>query len=89
MYLCIDIGNSQVHCGVFSATGELQVQFRHNTAHVGSSDQFAVFLLQVLRENNIEPNLLRNVAIASVVPSVDYSVTAAFLKYFNLFIVSY
>ncbi len=84
MYLCIDIGNSQVHCGVFAATGELQVQFRHNTSHVGSSDQFAVFLLQVLRENNIEPKSLCKVAIASVVPSVDYSVTAAFLKYFNL-----
>ncbi len=83
MYLCVDIGNSQIHCGVFDAD-ELKIQFRHNTSHVGSSDQFAMFLLQVLRENQIDPKLITKVAIASVVPSVDYSVTAAFLKYFNL-----
>lgn len=83
MYLCIDIGNSQIHCGVF-ADDDLKIQFRHNTGHVGSSDQFAMFLLQVLRENQIDPKLIKKVAIASVVPSVDYSVTAAFLKYFNL-----
>ena len=50
MYLCIDIGNSQIHSGVFDANGEILVQFRHNTSHVGSSDQFALFILQVLRK---------------------------------------
>ena len=84
MYLCLDIGNSQIHSGVFLANGELQLQFRHNTSHVGSSDQFAIFLLQVLRENGIDPRKISKVAIASVVPSVDYSVASAFVKYFKL-----
>lgn len=84
MDLCIDIGNSQIHCGVFADNDQLQVQFRHNTNHVGASDQFAMFLLQVLRENCLDPKLIKRVAIASVVPSVDYSITAAFLKYFKI-----
>ncbi len=84
MYLCIDIGNSQIHSGVFDADGELLVQFRYNTTHVGSSDQFALFILQVLRENSIDPKQIKRVAIASVVPSVDYSVASAFIKYFKI-----
>lgn len=84
MYLCIDIGNTQIHCGVFDLSGELKVQFRLNTSHVGSSDQFAIFLLQVLPANGIDPYSIRQVAVASVVPSVDYSITSAFVKYFKL-----
>ena len=84
MYLCLDIGNSQIHCGVFANDNKLKAQFRHNTSHVGSSDQFGIFLLDVLRENNILPQDIKKVAIASVVPSVDYSIASAFVKYFNL-----
>lgn len=84
MYLCLDVGNSQIHCGVFWDDGQVLAQFRHNTSHVGSSDQFGIFLLQVLRENEIDPAKITKVAIASVVPSVDYSVGSAFVKYFNV-----
>ncbi len=84
MYLCLDIGNSQIHCGVFLANGQILAQFRHNTSYVGSSDQFGIFLLQVLRENEIDPKQITKVAIASVVPSVDYSVGSAFVKYFQI-----
>lgn len=80
----MDIGNTQIHGGVFDSSGELQVQFRLNTDHIGTSDQFAIFLLNVLPANNIDPYEITNVAIASVVPSVDYSVTAAFVKYFKI-----
>lgn len=84
MYLCVDVGNTQIHGGVFDELGELQVQFRLNTSHVGSSDQFATFLLQVLPANNVDPYSIQKVAIASVVPSVDYSVASAFVKYFKI-----
>jgi len=84
MNLCLDVGNTQIHGGVFANDGKLIAQFRHNTSHVGSSDQFGMFLLQVLREHEIFPKQIQRVAIASVVPSVDYSVASAFVKYFNL-----
>lgn len=84
MYLCLDIGNTQILCGVFNINGELQTQFRVNTDHIGTSDQFAIFLLNVLPANEIDPYAITNVAIASVVPSVDYSVTSAFVKYFKI-----
>lgn len=84
MYLCLDIGNTQIHFGVFGKQGELDAQFRLNTNHIGTSDQFAMFLLQVLAANSIDVDSIEAIAVASVVPSVDYSVTAAFLKYFKI-----
>lgn len=84
MYLCLDIGNTQIHFGVFDKQAELVAQFRLNTGHVGTSDQFAMFLLQVLAANEINSESISAVSVASVVPSVDYSITAAFLKYFKI-----
>jgi type III pantothenate kinase len=84
MILCLDIGNSQIFGGVFDSTEKLQFTFRHNTAHGNTSDQYGIFLKNVLRENNVEPSLVKQIAIASVVPNVDYSITAACRKYFAI-----
>lgn len=82
MLLAIDVGNSQIHGGVFA--GEtLRVQFRKTTHPIGSSDEIGVFLRAVLRENQIDPAAVRRVAICSVVPPVAYPLRAACVKYFN------
>jgi type III pantothenate kinase len=49
-----------------------------------TSDQFGVFLLGLLREHNLTKQQITEVAIASVVPQLDYSIRAACLKYFEL-----
>lgn len=81
MLLCLDIGNSQLHGGVFD--GDFRVQFRKTTHPLGSSDEFGVFFTAVLRENGIDPAAIRRVAICSVVPPALYPIRSACVKYFR------
>lgn len=82
MLLCLDVGNTQIHGGVFDGA-TLKVQFRKTTHPVGSSDEFGVFLRSVLRENRVDPAAVQRVAICSVVPAVAYPLRAACIKYFG------
>lgn len=82
MILCLDIGNSQLHGGVFD--GGLRLQFRKTTHPLGSSDEFGVFFTAVLRENNLDPRAVKRIAICSVVPTALYPIRSACLKYFGL-----
>ncbi|WP_100551100.1 type III pantothenate kinase [Caedibacter taeniospiralis] len=83
MLLTLDVGNSHIHAGVFNQN-ELILQFRYTTASAhGSSDQIGIFLRQALSENDIDPKAITGVAIASVVPAINYSLRSAILKYFQ------
>lgn len=82
MLLCLDIGNSQLHGGVFDGDA-LRCQFRKSTQPLGSSDEFGVFFSAVLRENGVDPHAIRRVAICSVVPAALYPIRSACLKYFK------
>jgi type III pantothenate kinase len=82
MLLTLDVGNSQIHGGVFDGD-TLRLQFRKTTQPVGSSDELGVFLRSVLWENTIDPAVVRRVAICSVVPPMAYPLRAACVKYFN------
>jgi type III pantothenate kinase len=82
MLLCLDIGNSQLHGGVFD--GEtLRLQFRKTTHPLGSSDEFGVFFTSVLRENDMDPKSVTRVALCSVVPAAVYPIRSACIKYFG------
>ncbi len=83
MILALDVGNSQIYCGVF-ANGELLTQFRHASTARSSSDEIGVFLRGALRENGVDPERIEVVAISSVVPELNYSLRACCQKYFNL-----
>lgn len=83
MILCLDVGNSQIFGGLFS-NERLQLSFRYASTHTSSSDQIGIFLKSVLRENNIAAEEIRQIAICSVVPGLDYSLRAACKKYFDL-----
>ena len=48
MILVLDVGNSQIYCGVFDR-GELSVQFRYASTSRSSSDEIEVFLRGALR----------------------------------------
>lgn len=82
MLLCLDIGNSQIYGGVFDKH-EIKLRFRYDSQQASTSDQLGIFLRTVLRENNINPNKVKDVAVSSVVPNLDYSVRAACRKYFD------
>lgn len=81
MMLCIDVGNSHIYGGVFDGE-EIRLRFRH-TSKVSTSDELGIFLKSVLRENNCNPDAITEIGICSVVPSIDYSLRAACVKYFS------
>ncbi len=83
MILALDVGNSQIFCGVFDGT-ELVTQFRHASTGKSSSDEIGVFLRGALRENNVDPEGVAVIAISSVVPELNYSLRACCQKYFNI-----
>ncbi len=83
MILCLDVGNSQIYGGVFS-DGKLLLRFRRNSRTGASSDEIGIFLRSVLRENDLEPKSVTQIALCTVVPEVLHSLRNACTKYFNL-----
>jgi type III pantothenate kinase len=83
MILCLDVGNSQLFGGVFN-DDIIQLRFRHETKLSGSSDDLGLFLKSVLRENNIDAQEIKQIAMCSVVPNIDYSLRSACIKYFSI-----
>lgn len=83
MLLCLDVGNSQMFCGVYD-DDELVLQFRRTSSASSSSDEFGVFLRGALRENGLAPEAIDRVAICSVVPDLLYSLRSCCQKYFDM-----
>lgn len=83
MILTLDIGNSQIYGGVFEKD-EIKVRFRKNSKGGASSDEIGIFLRSVLRENDIDPSKIKQIAMCSVVPDVVHSLKNACKKYFNI-----
>ncbi len=83
MLLCLDVGNSHIHGGLFHLD-KCIMQFRYATDSIAvTSDQIGVFLRQVIKENDYNPDDIKHVAIGSVVPSINYSLRAAIIKYLH------
>lgn len=82
MILTFDIGNSHICGGIFNQD-ELLLQFRYDSKQIGTSDELGVFIRSVLRENDIDYHTIDRIGVASVVPSIDYTLRSACIKYFN------
>ncbi|MGD8779273.1 MAG: type III pantothenate kinase [Ignavibacteria bacterium] len=83
MILCLDVGNTQIHGGVYKHD-KLVFQFRKTSRQIFSSDEIGIFFKNVLRENSIDSEEIEAISICSVVPEVMHSLRAGCLKYFNL-----
>jgi type III pantothenate kinase len=82
MLLCLDVGNTQIHGGVFDGD-VLRAQFRKTTHPLGSADELVVFFSAVLRESGVDARAIRSVALCSVVPAAVHSVRGACTQYFD------
>ena len=82
MYLCLDVGNSQMHGG-FYYKNKLLNDFRLNTRQNWSSDQLGIFFTSFCHENAIDYKKLKAIGISSVVPSIDHHLQNASIKYFK------
>lgn len=82
MILCLDVGNTHIHGGVFTDEA-LKLQFRKSTRTHDSSDELGIFFTAVLRENGLDPAAVKRVAICSVVPDLLHALRSAAVKYFR------
>lgn len=83
MILALDVGNSQIFGGVVDKN-KIILRFRKTSKTGASSDEYGLFLRSVLKENSIDPSLIKEIAICSVVPDVVYSLRGACRKYFEI-----
>lgn len=82
MLLCLDVGNTHVFGGVIQH-GQIIARFRHATHLIGTSDQFGIFLSQLLQSKQIERKQIEAISVSSVVPSYDYTIKHAIFSYFQ------
>jgi type III pantothenate kinase len=83
MLLAIDTGNTNVTIGVFEED-ELLSTWRIYTRIDQMADEYAVTLLNLLKQQGIEVNDIKDVAISCVVPPLRSTFNELFRKYFNV-----
>ena len=82
MLFAIDVGNTNITIGLFDKD-KLVKQFRMITKTSRTSDEYGVFLRQLLLVNGIEDAKINAVIISSVVPNIMHSLTSGIIKYFD------
>jgi type III pantothenate kinase len=82
MVLTLDVGNSQIFCGVYDGE-ELKTTFRRSSSIRASSDEFGTFFRVTLREKGVDPEKIDMAGICSVVPDAVHSLRNCFRKYFR------
>ncbi len=80
MILVIDVGNTNITCGVYDGK-ELKTTFRMMSKMPRTSDEYGINILELLRINEVSKEDIEGVIIASVVPNVMHSLTGALYKY--------
>ncbi len=82
MLLAIDIGNSNIVVGVF-ADDKLIANWRLQTDYNKSADEYGMILKQLFEHENLRLEEISGAIIATVVPSVLFTVQHLCAKYFN------
>lgn len=83
MLLGIDLGNTNITIGVFEDK-KIVATFRMTTKIARTSDEYGIFICDLLERRNIQIKEIEAVIIASVVPDMMYSLNSAIIKYFQL-----
>ncbi len=89
MLLAIDIGNTQIHLGVFHMkdtriSKDLHKSWRISTRKEISSDELGIKIMNLFDYADIEPLHTKGIIVASVVPPLDAILTEVCEKYFQL-----
>ena len=83
MVLVVDIGNTNIVIGVYK-DDELLGNWRMVTRSEKTSDEYGIFILNLLNYNNIDFKSIDSVIVSSVVPDVMHSFSNSMIKYFNI-----
>ncbi len=87
MNLVFDIGNSNIVCGVFPSVAQdyqLIKKFRIATPKSITTDELAFSIINLLKQNNIDPKKITESIFCSVVPNVNHNITKMMNLYFDL-----
>ena len=71
MYLCIDIGNTNIVIGCFNDDNEKVCDFRLSTKRNATIDEQAMVFVELLRFNGVESSKVDGAIISSVVPEIE------------------
>ncbi len=80
MILVIDVGNTNITCGVYNEK-ELVTTFRMMSKMAHTSDEYGMNIRQILEYNGISREQIDGVIVASVVPNVMHSLTGGIVRY--------
>lgn len=80
MILAIDVGNTNITCGVYEGK-KLRTTFRMTTRLPRTSDEYGISIMELLRINQIAREDIEGTVIASVVPNVMHALTGALTRY--------
>lgn len=83
MILAVDVGNTNITCGVFKGD-EIVASFRITTKMPRTSDEYGMILGTLLEKNQVEESAIKDAIIASVVPNVMHSLQNAIIKYLGI-----
>lgn len=83
MILTIDVGNTNITCGVFDGDS-LAATFRITTKMPRTSDEYGMLLGNLLERNEIQGTDIQDAILCSVVPNVMHSLQGALIKYFHI-----
>ncbi len=82
MLLVMDVGNTNITLGLFREK-ELVGQFRMTTNMDRTSDEYGIFICDLIEHKGFELERVTDVIIASVVPGIMHSLTSGIIKYLH------
>ncbi len=82
MILVVDVGNTNITCGVYEGK-ELKATFRINTKTPRTSDEYGAIFTQLMNMKGLAMSDIEGSIIASVVPDVMHSLTGGIMRYTN------
>jgi type III pantothenate kinase len=80
MLLAVDVGNTNIVLGLFHKD-ELKMSWRISTDKNKSADELGILIAQLFEYNKLSLEMISDVIISSVVPSIMYSLQHMSLKY--------
>lgn len=83
MILTLDVGNTNMTGGVFKGE-DITATFRITTKMPRTSDEYGILLCNLLQQNKIQTEEIKDAIICSVVPNVMHSLASAIIKYLNI-----
>ncbi len=83
MLLAFDIGNTNTVLGVFNEDGKLITNWRIETDPHKSADEYGMLVVELFKHEGLDPKAVDDVIIATVVPSVLFTIRHMAEKYFH------